>query len=198
MGVWKSSEGVAKMVTEEQWRAICENDARYDGKFFYAVSSTRIFCRPSCKSRVPRRENVSIFRNLEDAMAAGYRPCKRCKSGGARMPDVEWVAQIEAFVLEHYAEHLTLDRIADGCHGSAYHLHRVFKAQKGMTPLDFVHQVRIRRACVLLETTGMSVMDIGVAVGISNAAQFATLFRKLEGVTPSVYRKRRMVGIDGE
>lgn len=49
-----------------------------------------------------------------------------------------------------------------------------------MTPLDFVHQVRIRRACVLLEMTGMSVMDIGVAVGISNAAQFATLFRKLE------------------
>ncbi|EUJ32877.1 bifunctional transcriptional activator/DNA repair enzyme AdaA [Listeria cornellensis] len=177
------------MVTVEQWRAICENDAEYDGQFFYAVSTTRIFCRPSCKSRTPKLENVRVFLCAEDAMDAGFRPCKRCKSGGVRLPDAEWVAQIEAYIDEHYREHLTLSRIADGCHGSAYHLHRVFKAQTGMTPLDFVHVVRIREACVLLETTEMRVMEIGAAVGMPNAAQFATLFKRTQGVTPSGYRK---------
>ncbi|EUJ45788.1 bifunctional transcriptional activator/DNA repair enzyme AdaA [Paenilisteria rocourtiae] len=179
------------MVTVEQWRAICENDTAYDGQFFYAVSSTRIFCRPSCKSRTPKFENVSVFLCAEDAIDAGFRPCKRCKSGGMRLPDVEWVAQIEAYIMEHYQEHLTLDRIADGCHGSAYHLHRVFKGQTGMTPLDFVHVVRIREACVLLKETEVRVMDIGIAIGMPNAAQFTTLFKRIVGMTPSVYRKDR-------
>lgn len=186
MDKWK---GLAELVTVEQWRAICENDAGYDGQFFYAVSTTRIFCRPSCKSRTPKLENVRVFLCAEDAMDAGFRPCKRCKSGGVRLPDEDWVAQIEAYIGEHYREHLTLSRIADGCHGSAYHLHRVFKAQTGMTPLDFVHVVRIREACVLLETTEMRVMEIGAAVGMPNAAQFATLFKRTRGVTPSGYRK---------
>ncbi|MBC1474812.1 methylphosphotriester-DNA--protein-cysteine methyltransferase family protein [Listeria grandensis] len=182
------------MVTVEQWRAICENDAAYDGQFFYAVSSTRIFCRPSCKSRTPKFENVQVFMQAEDAIRAGYRPCKRCKSGGERLPDVEWAAQVQAFIEEHYGEYLTLPVIADGCHGSPYHLHRVFKAQTGMTPLGFVHLVRMQKARVLLETTEMSVMEIGVAVGMPNAAQFATWFKRMEGVTPSMYRNSRKDG----
>ncbi|MBC1499310.1 methylphosphotriester-DNA--protein-cysteine methyltransferase family protein [Listeria weihenstephanensis] len=197
MVVWIWKEELGDLMTVEQWRAICENDVAFDGQFFYAVSSTRIFCRPSCKSRTPKFENVEVFLDAADAIAAGYRPCKRCKSGGERLPDVEWVAQVEAFVREHYREHLTLSRIADGCHGSAYHLHRVFKAQTGMTPLDFVHVVRIWEACVLLETTEMRVMEIGAAVGMPNAAQFATLFKRAQGVTPSGYRKT-WKGLDGD
>ncbi|SDR01242.1 methylated-DNA--[protein]-cysteine S-methyltransferase [Virgibacillus salinus] len=101
------------VLTTEQWKAIRENDENFDDQFFYAVRTTKIFCRPSCKSRVPNFNNVTIFYNVDEALAAGFRPCKRCKrckSAGFRLPDEEWVLQAEAYMREHSSKQLTLDR----------------------------------------------------------------------------------------
>ena len=68
------------MMREEMWKAVSENDPSYDGILFYAVKSTGIYCRPSCKSKIPKRENVCFFDTAEKARAAGFRPCKRCRS----------------------------------------------------------------------------------------------------------------------
>lgn len=68
--------GEVEKMTEEQWQAILQNDAAYNEKFFYAVKTTGIFCRPSCKSKAPNRENTRIFQNAEQALESGFRPCK--------------------------------------------------------------------------------------------------------------------------
>ena len=68
------------MTEQEMWEAVQRSDASYDGLFFYAVKTTGIFCRPSCKSKPPKRENLCYFASGEEARAAGFRPCKRCRS----------------------------------------------------------------------------------------------------------------------
>ena len=68
------------MTEDEMYEAVITNDANYDGLFFYAVKSTGIFCRPSCRSKKPLRENVCYFSYAGEAMKAGFRPCKRCRS----------------------------------------------------------------------------------------------------------------------
>ncbi|WP_218091021.1 bifunctional transcriptional activator/DNA repair enzyme AdaA [Paenibacillus solanacearum] len=177
-------------MTDEAWQAIIGNDASYDGIFFYAVKTTGIFCRPSCKSRVPNQTNVRIFRNARQALEAQFRPCKRCKPDGLRLPDEEWVAQIEQWIEGHYGETLTLGKVAELFHGSPYHLHRTFKRVKGITLAEHIQQTRIGQAMTELRTTARSIMDIAIAVGIPNAAHFATVFQKKTGLTPTQYRER--------
>ncbi|WP_404452276.1 AraC family transcriptional regulator [Virgibacillus necropolis] len=176
-------------LTDEQWKAIRENDKRYDDDFFYAVKTTKIFCRPSCKSRVPNFDNVTIFYRRDDAQKAGYRPCKRCKSGGYQLPDEEWVLQAEAYMKENYSNYLTLAIIAEGCHGSPYHLHRVFKRVNGITPLEFVLQIRMDKAIHYLKHTDKSIKEISTLIGMPNAAYFSTTFKNRTNMTPRMFRE---------
>ena len=184
-----------KMIPSEYWQAILENDETYDDTFFYGVRTTGIFCRPSCKSRVPNRENVRIFKNAHLAQAENFRPCKRCKPDGLHLPDEEWVGQIAVWIEKNYHEQLTLGNLAGSVHGSAYHLQRTFKSVKGMTPLEYVQRVRIDQAIHLLVTTDKRVKDIGLAVGLSNTAYFVTLFKKKMNATPTEYRKKTSKGV---
>jgi len=66
-------------MTDDMWKAIVECDSSYDGTFYYGLRTTKIFCKPSCKSKTPNRENVGIFATPENARRAGLRPCKRCR-----------------------------------------------------------------------------------------------------------------------
>ncbi|TBL81093.1 bifunctional transcriptional activator/DNA repair enzyme AdaA [Paenibacillus thalictri] len=178
-------------LTEEKWQAIINNDAAYDGKFIYAVKSTHIFCKPSCKSRAPKKEHVRIFYNAGEAQAANYRPCKRCKPTGERQPDYEWVAQITQYIDSHYSSALSLEKLALECHGSPYHLQRTFKRIQGVTPVEYVQQRRIGKAKELLRETEEAVTDIALHVGIPNTSYFITLFKKKTGQTPAHYRQNR-------
>ncbi|WP_440895581.1 bifunctional transcriptional activator/DNA repair enzyme AdaA [Amphibacillus sp. Q70] len=177
--------------TAEQKQAIIKNDKSFDGEFFYAVKTTKIFCRPSCRSRVPNFDHVTIFKHAEDALKAGYRPCKRCKSGGRQLPDEEWVSHVEMYIVENFSEPLTLKQIAEHCHGSAYHLHRVFKKIKGITPLEYLQQTRMEKAKDYLIHTDLSIKEIGKLVGITNAARFSTVFKHKNKQTPSHFRKNK-------
>lgn len=148
--------GEVEKMTEEQWQAILQNDAAYNEKFFYAVKTTGIFCRPSCKSKAPNRENARIFQNAEQALESGFRPCKRCKPTGERLPDKEWVVVMTEYIDKHYHEPLTLETLAEVCHGSPYHLHRTFKKVTGITPVDYIQQREsIRHLNIWLPRIGM-------------------------------------------
>ncbi|RDW15518.1 bifunctional transcriptional activator/DNA repair enzyme AdaA [Oceanobacillus chungangensis] len=182
--------------TDKQWEAINENDKSYDNQFFYAVKTTKIFCKPSCKSRVPNYDNVSVFYHAEDALHGGYRPCKRCKSADYRLPGEEWVLHAKTYMEEKYSSYLTLNVIAAGCHGSPFHLHRVFKSITGITPLDYLHEIRMKKAIGYLQQTNKPIGEIAALIGIPNAAYFSVSFKKWRGETPREYRKKRGKGAD--
>ncbi|KAA8786811.1 AraC family transcriptional regulator of adaptative response / methylphosphotriester-DNA alkyltransferase methyltransferase [Paenibacillus sp. 4624] len=177
-------------IPHDYWEAIIQNDHTYDGTFFYAVQTTGIFCRPSCKSRAPKSGNVLIFRHAEQALAHKFRPCKRCKPTGERVPDQEWIHGVTEYIDKHYAEPLALDVLAAVSHGSPYHLHRVFKRITGQTPVQYIQAKRISVAQTLLIRTHLTVNEIARQVGISNPAYFISVFRKHTGYTPAYYRER--------
>lgn len=176
-------------LTEERWQAIINNDSSYDNQFFYGVKTTGIFCRPSCKSRTPKIDNVQIFLKAEHALAEQFRPCKRCKPNGLHLPNEEWAAQIAMYIDMHFKEPLTLESLADICHGSPYHLQRTFKLIKGVTPMQYIQNTRMKHAQQLLKETDTSINEISLEVGIQNPAHFATLFKKITSYTPSEYRQ---------
>lgn len=178
------------LMTKEHWQAILHNDATYDDKFFYAVKTTGIFCRPSCKSKPPKRENACVFQNAEEAQAASFRPCKRCKPTGERLPDKEWVEVMTLYLDNHYTEPLTLEALAEVCHGSPYHLHRTFKKITGITPVDYIQQKRIAAASEYLRNSDQTVGGIALQVGLPNTSYFITLFKKKTGLTPTQFRQR--------
>lgn len=178
------------LMTEDKWQAIIENDPSYDGQFFYAVKTTGIFCRPSCKSKPPKKENVRIFKNAQQALTANYRPCKRCKPTGERLPDEDWIALVTEYIEIHYMNPLSLELLAEICHGSPYHLHRTFKRIKNITPVEYIQDVRIRHAKELLIQMDQSIADVGHRVGLKNTPYFITLFKKKTGYTPLYYRQR--------
>ncbi|MFS0725996.1 bifunctional transcriptional activator/DNA repair enzyme AdaA [Paenibacillus sp. 1P07SE] len=173
---------------ELRWQAVLSNNASQDGLFWYAVRTTGIFCRPSCKSRPPKRENIAFYDTPAEALADGFRPCKRCRPTGSRLPDEEWVAQAAACIDNHFAEELSLQRLAEMCHGSPYHLQRTFKRILGLSPLAYLQHARIRQAQELLHTTGLTTREIGARVGMANLSYFTTLFKRYTGTTPAHYR----------
>jgi AraC family transcriptional regulator, regulatory protein of adaptative response / methylphosphotriester-DNA alkyltransferase methyltransferase len=175
-------------MTNERWQAITQNDQSYDAVFIYAVTSTGICCRPSCKSRNPKKVNVRIFNNVIEAQAAGFRPCKRCKPGGLRLPDEEWTTQIKEYINANYHEPLSLEILADMCHGSPYHLQRTFKRIAGLTPAEYIQQVRISNAMKELSTNSKSISEVGFTVGLPNTPYFITLFKNITGQTPKQYQ----------
>nr|WP_275589134.1 Ada metal-binding domain-containing protein [Paenibacillus sacheonensis] len=180
---------VRMIVTDENWNAIVDCDAEQDGRFYYSVSTTGIFCRPSCKSRTPRREHVRIFASSAEALGAGFRPCKRCKPDGLKLPDEEWTDAVAEAIRKQYGDRLTLNALAEQQHVSPYHLQRTFKRLRRISPAAYLLQVRIEAAKTLLRATALSVAEIGDEVGISNPAHFAAVFHKAAGVTPSQYRR---------
>lgn len=179
-----------KPVTDEHWQAIINNETAYDGQFYYAVKTTGIFCRPSCKSRPPKRENIGYFQTSEQALAAHYRPCKRCKPTGQRLPDEEWIALVTEYIDRNYKEKLSLEILAMVSHGSPYHLHRTFKKVMNMTPVDYIQWVRIEAAKTLLNSSHLSISEVGEQVGLFNTPYFITLFKKKTGYTPAEYRQK--------
>lgn len=177
-------------MTNEQWQAIIQNDKNYDDLFYYAVKTTGIFCRPSCKSRPPKKENVRIYAEAKEAIREGFRPCKRCKPNGLRLPDEEWITQIKAYIDEHYDESLTLHTLADISHGSPYHLQKTFKKVLGISPVEYIQQIRISKAKEYLSTTDKPLVEIGATIGMSNIPYFITLFKKITGITPIQFRNK--------
>lgn len=188
----------AEMMTNEKWQAIINNDAAYNNQFFYAVKTTGIFCKPSCKSRVPKKENVRIFPSAEQALHANFRPCKRCKPTNEKLPDSEWVALITKYIDKNFMKKLTLETLADIAHGSPYHLHRTFKKVKGITPVEYIQGVRINAAKEYLIKTNQAIADISISVGMPNTPYFITLFKKKTGYTPAQYRQLHQMSKMGE
>lgn len=177
-------------VTDDQWEAIVRNDAEFDGQFVYAVKTTGVFCRPSCPSKLPRREHVRMFPTAAEALAARFRPCKRCGPAASQRPRDQWIGVVADYVDRHIQSKLTLDRLAAACYSTPYHLHRIFKQVMGVTPAAYVLRRRIDMAKALLLASDDPVAAVGAGVGLPNAPHFAALFKQATGYTPAGYRQK--------
>lgn len=124
---------------EECWQAVLKRGVDSGGDFFYAVLSTGIFCRPSCSSRRPLRENVRFFASGADAVKAGFRPCKRCRPMAEGL-DAERAAQIEKAcrLIDEADEAPSLAELAECAGLSPFYFHRLFKKATGLTPRAYI------------------------------------------------------------
>ncbi|REK76644.1 bifunctional transcriptional activator/DNA repair enzyme AdaA [Paenibacillus paeoniae] len=174
---------------EEMWERIIECDSKYDGLFYTAVKTTSIYCRPSCRSRKPKKENVTFYSRMVDAEEAGYRACKRCRPESEHSPNVAVVRQVKEFLVQHHKQKVELKDIAVHVGLSAFHLERLFKQDTTVTPRAFLEKVRIDRAAHLLLHTGLSNLDICYEAGFHSPSNFYKVFRQAKGLTPSDYRK---------
>lgn len=132
------------LTTIAEWRAIETRDPLADGKFFFAVRTTGVFCRPSCRSRAPLRQNVEVFATPEQARAAGYRPCKKCKPSGGTADPGELLL-VRACRLLEADEPLANAEIARDLGVSASYFQRIFKASVGVTPRAYRRRVLAER-----------------------------------------------------
>lgn len=178
-----------RIPTDFEWQAIATNDLQANKDFIYAVMTTKICCHPSCKSKLPNRENVRIYNNVAAALEGGFRPCKRCKPSGERLSDKDWTNQMNEYMDRHFNEHITLQVLAEAFHGSPFHLQRVYKNEQGFTPTEYLQKVRINEAITLLNESTLSIEEVGNKVGLHNTSYFITLFKKMMGTTPKQYKK---------
>ena len=173
------------------WNAVISCRAEYDGIFYYGVRTTGIFCRPSCKSKTPRRENVDFFGSAREAMEKGYRPCKRCRPDlleAVYDPNAGMVRQIRELLERDYHAAWTLDRLARRVGMSAFHLQRLFKKYTGESPKQYLNRIRVEEAKRLLENSGRKITDICFAVGFTGLTPFNRVFRRFTGLSPRAYR----------
>jgi AraC family transcriptional regulator of adaptative response / methylphosphotriester-DNA alkyltransferase methyltransferase len=179
-------------MNEKEWCAVFTNNTAYDDLFFYGVSTTLIYCRPSCRSKTPLRKHVSIFVNQTDAISAGYRPCKRCRPDKTIVisSQVELVHQTVEYVNTHLSETLTLASIADKLFVSSTYLQKIFKGEMKESPSQYVISIRLEKAKALLQTTNTRVIDIANSIGYVNAGHFATVFQRHVGQSPTQYRSQ--------
>ncbi|MGB3259705.1 bifunctional transcriptional activator/DNA repair enzyme AdaA [Paenisporosarcina sp.] len=179
-------------MNEIEWLALSKNDRRFDGQFFYGVSTTLIFCRPSCPSKVPLRQHVSIFLSQRAAIDAGYRPCKRCRPEDLSFVQSrsQIVNQAIGIIETHLAENLTLKKLAEQLFVSPTYLQKVFTKEMKLSPARFLLKARMDQAKHLLRTTDLLVCDIAQTVGYVNSAHFSTVFHRQTGESPTHYRTK--------
>src|SRR4051812_42355822 len=122
-----TDQTLARMMTN-RWNTVLARNTKADGSFVYAVSSTGIYCRPSCASRRPHRDRVVFFDTTDEAQRAGYRACRRCHPDDVAAPD-PWIERVQraCVYLANVDGHVSLARLAARLGGSPYHLQRSFK-----------------------------------------------------------------------
>jgi AraC family transcriptional regulator of adaptative response/methylated-DNA-[protein]-cysteine methyltransferase len=166
------------------WRAVQQRDHSYDGRFVYAVSSTRIFCRPSCPSRRPSAARVEFYASAADAQLAGYRPCKRCRPATAPGSD-DPVARVCEHIANHADERLTLATLAGVAGMSPFHLQRRFRKAMGITPREFHQAQRNARLAARLRA-GDTVSRATYEAGFGSSSR---VYERSLGMTPATVRR---------
>ena len=178
-----------KLSFEEMWEKIIACDRKYDGLFFTAVKTTKIYCRPSCRSRKPKKVNVAFYYDRHEVEAAGFRPCKRCQPEVEHSPHVEVVHNIVTFLVNHYKQNIVLKDIADQVGLSPYYMERIFKKETSETPRSYLEKIRVDKAAHLLKNTKLSNLEICYEAGFQSPSNFYKVFRSMHNCSPSEYRK---------
>jgi AraC family transcriptional regulator of adaptative response / DNA-3-methyladenine glycosylase II len=181
---------------ERCYRAVSGRDRRFDGWFYTAVTSTGIFCRPSCPARTPHRRNVRFYRSAAAAAGAGFRACMRCRPD-AVPGSPEWdvrgdvVARAMRLIGDGVVDRDGVPGLARRLGYTERHLHRLLTAEVGAGPLALARAQRAQAARILAETTDLRLAEIAFAAGFGSVRQFNDTIRRVYGVPPTALRDRR-------
>jgi AraC family transcriptional regulator of adaptative response/methylated-DNA-[protein]-cysteine methyltransferase len=184
-----SATQTADASQDARWNAVVARDARHDGEFVFAVSTTGVYCRPSCAARRPRRENVQFFPGPSEAEQAGYRACLRCRPRAIHgNPEADGVKAICRFIEQHLDEPITLDRLGKEFRLSPFHLQRRFKAVLGITPREYADSCRLKMLKRSLQA-GDSVTRAMYDAGYGSSSRLYERTASQLGMTPDKYRR---------
>ena len=184
---------------ERCFRAVQSKDGRFDGQFFTAVTSTRIYCRPSCPALIPRRQNVRFYPTAAAAQSAGFRACKRCRPD-ATPGSPEWnlradlVGRAMQLIADGAVDRDGVAGLARRLRYSERQLHRELVAEVGAGPLTLARTQRAHTARLLVETTDLPVTEVAFASGFSSLRQFNDTVREVFGATPTELRRNAKRG----
>lgn len=175
---------------EAVWQAVVERDKSWDGRIFFAVRTTGVYCRPSCPARRPRRENVEFFASPQAAERAGFRACRRCRPRELNPPDPQaaFVAAACEFIDAHPEEQVTLDRLGEAVGVSPHHLQRIFKRVVGVSPRDYAEARRLGRLKQDLKGTN-GVTGAIYSAGYGSSSRLYEVANDSLGMTPATYRR---------
>jgi len=174
---------------EQWWNAVASRDASRDGQFFFAVSTTGVYCRPSCPAKRPRRENVTFFRTPQAAERAGFRACLRCKPKSATTnPQTSLVKNICRFIEQNLDEPITLARLSDEFGQSPFHLQRTFKRALGISPKAYADSCRMGHLKQNLRA-GHNVTRALYDAGYGSSSRLYERTAAHLGMTPDKYRR---------
>lgn len=180
------NEQFAASPGDPRWSALAARDRAADGTFVYAVRTTGVYCRPSCAARPARPQNVRFFATGQEAEAAGFRPCKRCRPDSQDGGNAALVAAVCRWI-DTLEEPPGLEEIAAQAGLSPFHFHRVFKQVTGLTPRQYVAGRRADRMRSTL-ATARSVTDAVYEAGYQSNGTFYGESNDALGMTPSAYR----------
>jgi AraC family transcriptional regulator of adaptative response / DNA-3-methyladenine glycosylase II len=184
------------------YRAAQSKDARFDGWFFTAVTSTGIYCRPSCPAMTPKRANVRFYPSAAAAQEAGFRACKRCRPDAAP-GSPEWdvrsdaVARAMRLIADGVVDRDGVPGLADRLGYSVRQLQRLLLAELGAGPIALARAQRAQTARILIETTTLTMTDVAFAAGFASIRQFNDTIRTVFAQTPTELRRRRRPAASG-
>jgi AraC family transcriptional regulator of adaptative response / DNA-3-methyladenine glycosylase II len=190
----------APLQADACYLALTARDARFDGSFFTGVTSTGIYCRPVCSVRTPKRENCRFFAHAAQAERAGFRPCLRCRPELAPASRV-WSIQDASAILAHQAARLLDEPEAFGADGpsvdalarklgvSDRHVRRIFEAQFGVSPLQYLQTRRLLTAKQLLADTDLPITQVALVSGYASLRRFNAAFVEHYGLNPMQLRR---------
>ncbi|MCW3033182.1 MAG: AraC family transcriptional regulator [Solirubrobacteraceae bacterium] len=184
------------------YAAITAKDGRFDGWFITAVTSTGVYCRPSCPARTPKQENVRFLPTAAAAQAAGFRACKRCRPDAAPgSPDwdtrADLVGRAMRLIAGGVVEREGVNGLAARLGYSERHLHRCLLQALGAGPLALARAQRAQTARVLLETSDLGIGELALTAGFASVRQFNTTMRQVFDRTPRELRAGRTAGASG-
>jgi AraC family transcriptional regulator of adaptative response/methylated-DNA-[protein]-cysteine methyltransferase len=187
-------------IDARRWRAILDRDRSLDGAFVFAVSSTGVFCRPSCPAKRPRRENVQFFTHPLQAEQSGYRACLRCRPKAVDgNPQSALIRAICRYIEQHVADpqledSLTLRHLAKEFRLSPFHLQRTFKSVLGVSPKAYIDAVRLRNVKQNLRA-GHNVTTALYAAGYGSSSRLYERTAAQLGMTPEKYRRGAVAAV---
>lgn len=181
-------QDVKDVIEEQYWQAVVGKDSSANGTFYVAVRSTGVYCKPSCPSRRPKRENVSFYASPEAAEQAGYRACKRCRPREMAQvdPQVEIAQRVCRYIEQHLEGAISLADLSEQFNISPFHLQRIFKRVMGISPRQYAEAYRLDQLKTQLKERE-SVTEALYEVGYSSSSR---LYEGTPlGMTPNTYQR---------